>query len=121
METVRVDLGPRSYDITITTDDRPGLGPFARQRSAGSRAFVVADENTLAHAEAAASSLAAVGFKTDTAVLPPGESQKSLTSASALYDQLADLAADRKTLVAAVGGGVVGDLAGFVAATYNRG
>jgi 3-dehydroquinate synthase len=121
METVRVALGPRSHDIIITTDDRAGLGPFARPRSTGSRAFVVGDENTLSHAKACAASLAAVGFKTDTTVLPPGEAQKSLSSASLLYDQLADLAADRKTVVVAVGGGVIGDLAGFVAATYNRG
>src|SRR5207249_10331320 len=47
--------------------------------------------------------------------------QKSLARASGLYDKLADLGADRQTLVVAVGGGVVGDLAGFVAATYARG
>jgi 3-dehydroquinate synthase len=121
MDTVRVALGPRSYDIAITTDDRAGLGPFARQRSSGSLAFVVGDENTRLHAESSAAALAATGFSAGTAILPPGEPQKSLASASALYDRLADVAADRKTLVVAVGGGVIGDLAGFVAATYNRG
>jgi 3-dehydroquinate synthase len=54
-------------------------------------------------------------------VLPPGEAQKSLATAAALYDRLADAHADRRTLIVAVGGGVVGDLAGFVAATFNRG
>jgi 3-dehydroquinate synthase len=54
-------------------------------------------------------------------VLPSGEGQKALATASGLYNRLADLNADRKTLVVAVGGGVVGDLAGFVAATYARG
>ncbi len=121
MDTVRVALGPRGYDIVITTADAVGIGPFARQRCPGTRAFVVADQNTRPHADAAAAALAAGGFTTDTAILPPGESQKSLDSASRLYDRLADIAADRKTLVVAAGGGVVGDLAGFVAATYNRG
>ena len=54
-------------------------------------------------------------------LLPPGEGQKSLPSASLLYDRLVDLRADRRTLAVAVGGGVIGDLAGFVAATFNRG
>src|SRR5207302_4955644 len=61
------------------------------------------------------------GFQTSVESLPPGEGQKSLAVASGLYDRLAELRADRRTLVVAVGGGVIGDLAGFVAATYNRG
>src|SRR5207302_1992322 len=61
------------------------------------------------------------GFQTSVESLPPGEGQKSLAVASGLYDRLAELRADRRTLVVAVGGGVVSDVAGFVAATYNRG
>jgi 3-dehydroquinate synthase len=121
MTTVRVTLGERSYDIAIVSDDRAGLGPFARQRARGALAFVVGDENTRPHAEAAAASLAAAGFRTALELLPAGEAQKALAVASRLYDRLADLNADRRTLVVAVGGGVVGDLAGFVAATFNRG
>src|SRR5205807_10099339 len=52
---------------------------------------------------------------------PSGEGQKSLEVARELYDVLIDLPADRRTLIVAVGGGVIGDLAGFVAATYVRG
>src|SRR5207247_666071 len=55
------------------------------------------------------------------AAIPAGEGSKSLAEAARLYDALYEIAADRKTVVIAVGGGVVGDLAGFVAATYNRG
>jgi 3-dehydroquinate synthase len=119
--TVRVNLGPRSYDIAVTSDDRAGLGPFARQRARGTLAVVVTDEHVRPHAEAAAAELGAAGFRTGTVVLPPGEAQKALAVAAHLYDRLADLHADRKTLIVAVGGGVIGDLAGFVAATYNRG
>jgi 3-dehydroquinate synthase len=121
METVRVQLAERSYDIIVTSDAGPGLGPFARQRSRGTLAFLVTDEHVCPHAESAAAALAGANFRVSTAVLPAGESQKALPVASDLYDRLADLHADRSTLVAAVGGGVIGDLAGFVAATFNRG
>jgi 3-dehydroquinate synthase len=119
--TIRVQLGVRSYDIVVTSDDRAGLGPFARQRSPSTRAFMVSDEHVAGHAEAAAEALGSAGFQVEAAVLPAGEMQKSLATAAQLYDQLAEVHADRKTLVVAVGGGVIGDLVGFVAATFNRG
>ncbi len=118
--TVQVRLGERSYDVAVVSG-ADGPGPFARQRCRGALAFVVTDEHVTPHADAAAASLTAAGFRVSTTVLPPGEQQKALSVAAHLYDQLADLHADRRTLVVAVGGGVVGDLAGFVAATFNRG
>jgi 3-dehydroquinate synthase len=121
MTAVHVALGPRSYDIHITRGDPEGLGPFARQRCRGAVAFVVCDDNVRSPADQVAAALAAAGFKTATEVLPPGEGHKALSTVSRLYDSLANLQADRKTLVVAVGGGVIGDLAGFVAATWNRG
>jgi 3-dehydroquinate synthase len=98
-----------------------GLGPFASQRTNGTTPAIVTDENVRPHAEAVAAALRVTGFHPDLVVLPAGETQKSLAVASQLYDRLAERKADRQTLVAAVGGGVVGDLAGFVAATYARG
>src|SRR4051812_38361678 len=121
MNNLRVNLGERSYDILTTSGDAAGLGPFARARCQGILAFVVADKNTTDHANAVGRALTASGFRVMSVVFPPGESQKSLASASLLYDRLADARADRRTLIVAVGGGVVGDLAGFVAATFNRG
>jgi 3-dehydroquinate synthase len=118
---VRVHLAERGYDIHVTSHDLAGLGPFARQRARASLAFVVTDENAVPHAHAATTALQAVGFQVHTATLSPGEGQKSLPVASSLYDRLHAIHADRKTLVVAVGGGVIGDLAGFVAATYARG
>jgi 3-dehydroquinate synthase len=120
-QTIHVNLGPRSYDIAITSDDAAGLGPFAAERTRGRLAVIVTDERVAPHAATAAKSLEAAGFRTATAVLPPGEAQKALNVACGLYDRLVDLQADRKTLIVAVGGGVMGDLAGFVAATFNRG
>jgi 3-dehydroquinate synthase len=121
MQTVRVNLAERSYDIVITSDDADGMGPFARARAQASLAFFVGDEHVQPHAEAAEAALSKSGFGTHDTLLPSGEAQKSLAVASQLYDRLADLRADRKTLIVAVGGGVIGDLAGFVAATFNRG
>jgi 3-dehydroquinate synthase len=121
MQTIRVDLGPRSYDIAITSADRAGLGSFVRQRARGEQAFLISDEHVGPHAAAVADALAGAGFRVQTTVLPAGETQKALGVASHLYDCLAEAQADRRTLVTAVGGGVIGDLAGFVAATYNRG
>src|SRR5438034_772370 len=117
---VPVKLGPRSYDVVITSGAAAALGAFAHERARGSRAFVVTDENAQPHARAAAAALQP-HFQVTSAILPPGEAQKSLAGAAQLYDRLAELQADRKTLVVAVGGGVIGDLAGFVAATFNRG
>jgi 3-dehydroquinate synthase len=118
---VRVDLAERGYDITITTNDPAGLGAFARRCSKGAPAFLITDENVVPHANAASAALSGVGFRTSMAILPAGESQKALPVASSLYDRLLDAHADRKTLVVAVGGGVIGDLAGFVASTFARG
>jgi 3-dehydroquinate synthase len=121
MSTFSVDLHERSYPIVITSGDPAGVGPFARPRCRGAFALVVTDTNVGTHAEAIADSLRVNGFSADLAVVPAGETSKSLATAETLWDRLAELQADRKTLVVAVGGGVVGDLAGFVAATYNRG
>jgi 3-dehydroquinate synthase len=121
MTIVRVQLGSRSYDIVVTSDDPGGLGPFARRCARGDLAFVVCDDNVRARAEATVATLRSQNFRVDLAVLPPGERQKCLQTASLLYDRLADLGADRHTLVVAIGGGVIGDLAGFVAATFARG
>ena len=117
---VHVNLGPRSYDIAVRSGAAEFV-PFVRQRTKGRRAFVVTDHNARRHAEPLAALLTADGFHIDLVALPPGEDQKSLESASCLYDAFAAGRADRTALVVAVGGGVIGDLAGFVAATWCRG
>jgi 3-dehydroquinate synthase len=66
-------------------------------------------------------SLSAAGLRTNVLTVEPGEERKSVASAGLLWQEMSQLKADRKTAVVAVGGGVIGDLAGFVAATYTRG
>lgn len=122
MHTVRVNLGPRAYNIAVTSNDPAGVGPFARRCVPKSTAaIVIGDTNVEPHVQRVCEQLTANGFHTDTSLVPAGESSKNLFTAAFLFDKLADMTADRQTLVVAVGGGVVGDLAGFVAATYNRG
>jgi 3-dehydroquinate synthase len=119
--TIRVNLKERGYDIVVTAEALSELGSFARRCSQGTNAMVVTDENVEELAKRTQASFQTVGFQTKLTVLLSGEAQKSLAVASRLYDWLAENEADRRTLVVAVGGGVIGDLAGFVAATYARG
>ncbi len=122
MSTIRVNLGPRSYDIAITSQTSLTVGAFTRSvLPNATAALVVADSNTLPHANTVVESLRSFLPATRLAVVPAGETSKSFPLAVELYDHLADIPADRNAVVVAVGGGVVGDLAGFAAATYNRG
>ncbi len=126
---VPVALGARSYSIRVGSGPG-GFGRFTRSalesawagRSARN-ALVVTDRNvaTLPCLAACQAELEDEGIACTTAVLPPGEATKSLDSAALLYDRLIEQSADRHTVVLALGGGVIGDLAGFAAATYARG
>lgn len=128
--TVPVGLGERSYDVVVAEgcwDALPGLlEPALRRTWAGKpcrKALIVTDSHVAAlpYPELAREALAAIGIESATAVVPPGEASKGLDSAATLYERLVAMAADRHTLVVPVGGGVIGDLGGFVAATFARG
>jgi 3-dehydroquinate synthase len=122
VSAVDVKLGSRSYRIEIGTGNLAELGSKVSQWCRLSHAAVITDANVeKPHATAAAESLASAGATVDILTVPPGESSKSIDSADTLWNQLLGAGADRKTVVVAVGGGVVGDLAGFVAATFARG
>lgn len=120
--TIRVELSERSYDIRIGRGILDKAGLFVVERLKGKQAVVITDDNVRKpHGEKVVASLAAGGIRAETLVIPAGEETKSAEQAAALWNRLLELGADRKTFVVAVGGGVVGDLAGFVAATYARG
>jgi 3-dehydroquinate synthase len=119
---VRVPLRERGYDIEIGTDTLAQAGGFIAARTRVTHAAVITDANVEEpHAVDVVASLAQAGAAVDLLVTEPGEPSKSLEIACDIWNKLLDLGADRKTVVVAVGGGVIGDLAGFIAATYARG
>ena len=147
---VHVDLGPRSYEIPIvshklaqcvewlhrwwierdgmssmTCKHRPPTGGvwLAEQKQAPQPVALIVTDSHVAtsHAATVRQSLEAAGWRCETEVLPAGEMSKSLDVVTKVYDRLIGMQADRRTVIVAVGGGVVGDAAGFIAATYMRG
>ena len=122
METIRVNLGSRSYDIRVQIAGLAGIGNWAAGFPVEKKVMVVADENTaFLFGKQAADSLQQAGFSVTMAVVPAGEASKSLSQADVLYAQAIVAGLDRNCPILALGGGVVGDLAGFIAATYLRG
>lgn len=122
MRSVRVALGDRSYNIQVGNGLLVRLGEFCRQIKLGERCVVITDSNVgPRYAEAAVRALRQGGFVPKVVSIPAGESSKSLKVAGECYEQLAAHHLERRSFVVALGGGVVGDLAGFVAATYLRG
>src|SRR6266511_2573164 len=122
MYVIKVPLGVRSYTISIGNHLLPRLGHECKRLYLGQRCAVITDRNVALHyGEAAVESLKMSGFEPILIAVPAGETAKSLKVVASCYDQLAEHRLERKSFVVALGGGVVGDLAGFVAATYLRG
>jgi len=122
IDRVSVSLGPRSYDLEIGTGCLARAGQFLVQRRKCSQAVIVTDANVeQLYATVVAENLSASGVTVDVLSVEPGEASKSVEMSTQLWNKLLDLGADRRTVVVAVGGGVIGDLAGFVSATFARG
>ncbi len=120
--TVQVALGERSYDIQIGQRLLATAGEWIAARVKVSHAVVITDTNVVQpHAARVVESLEQSGVRVNRAIVPAGESTKSVTTADELWRLLMEFGADRKSVVVAVGGGVIGDLAGFVAASFARG
>lgn len=120
--SVEVALGERSYPIRIGVGTLARAGPELALRTGAKRAVIVS-EPTIARRYGATleRALRSAGLTVGRALVPSGEKSKSLREAGKLYEALIGFGADRSTAVVALGGGKVGDLAGFVAATYLRG
>ncbi len=121
--SVTVELGERSYPIHIGAGLLNHLGATVRSCCPGARrATLITDTNVGSlYADRALASLAGAGLAASLMTIPAGESSKSLTVASELYDALAEGRHAREEPIIALGGGVVGDVAGLVAATWLRG
>ena len=119
--TVRLEQG--AYPVFVgwdTLEDQ--LGRRLAQMGLSGRAFIVCDSNVVhPYGRAAQRSLHAAGIEMGMFTFPAGEASKNLATATVLYEWLAERRAERRDAIVAVGGGVVGDLAGYVAATFLRG
>ena len=116
--SLNVDLGERSYPITI----QEGVISRVGELLDCSRAIVVTDANVAPlYAASVVESCQETGITTDLIILPAGEGTKSFDNYQSLMERLLALQPDRKTTLVALGGGVIGDLTGFAAATLMRG
>ena len=119
---IPVDLGSRSYSIVVEPGALAGVGARLRELRVGSRAVLVTDAGILKlHGAAVITGLEAAGLSVMVLEVPEGEAAKTLAVAEHCWDRLLAAGADRTSTLLALGGGAVGDLAGFVAATYMRG
>ena len=121
-ERVTVALGARSYDILVgrglVAEAGARLAPVLRQK----RVVVVTDETVAGlHLARLAAALDAAGIRHDAIIVPPGEATKDFAHYAKLCEDILALGVERATAIVALGGGVVGDLAGFAAATLLRG
>jgi 3-dehydroquinate synthase len=122
MPFVHVNLGPRSYDIEIGSGNLTGAARFVDAEREDAHAVIITDANVdQLYAEPLAAALSDVGCEIDLLIVEAGEPSKSIDTAAELWEQMLDEGTDRHSTVVAVGGGVIGDLAGFVAATFARG
>ncbi|MEN7973841.1 MAG: 3-dehydroquinate synthase [Verrucomicrobiota bacterium] len=119
---VPVNLGDRSYEIHIGAGVLDRLGGLCAGAGLKGKCLVVTDENVGGHyAQTALQSLEATGIEASLVTLPAGEQTKCGEQVFSLYSKCIKAGLDRKSFIVALGGGVVGDLAGYVAATYLRG
>jgi 3-dehydroquinate synthase len=119
---VRVDAPGGAYDVVVGREVLSEAGELVRETVPGRKIALVSDSNvdTLFGAQVGAKLISA-GYEVFPLTFPAGESSKSWSVAGELLEALAEAGLDRTDIVAALGGGVVGDLAGFAAATYLRG
>ncbi|MCA9262237.1 MAG: 3-dehydroquinate synthase [Planctomycetales bacterium] len=119
---VRVNLQDKSYDIEIDRGVLSSLAGRLAERCELSHCVVITDDNVRSpHAELVVNDLQAAGCETHLLVVPPGERSKSIDQTAQLWNSVLESGAHRQTVIIAVGGGVIGDLAGFVAGSFARG
>ncbi|WP_018249933.1 3-dehydroquinate synthase [Orenia marismortui] len=122
MEQLKVELGERSYKIKIGYDILSKVGQYLKELNLGSKVMIITNElvDSL-YGREVEQAIKEAGFEVNIAKIGDGEEYKSLDTAKDLYDQAVDINLDRSSTILALGGGVVGDIAGFIAATYMRG
>lgn len=119
---IDIALGDRSYSIYVGTGSLSSFGPTCRQHGIPDSVVLISDRNVAYHhLKPLVNDLIHHNFKVTTIVVPPGETQKSLRRANTIFTEMLKKRIPRNSAVIAFGGGVIGDLAGFIASTYQRG
>jgi 3-dehydroquinate synthase len=119
---IHVALGERSYPLYVGADMVSSFAPMCRQHGISDSVVIITDRNVASyHLQPLLRNLLHHKFRPTTLILPSGERQKNLHRANALFTEMLKKRIPRNSAVIAFGGGVMGDLAGFVAATYQRG
>ena len=122
MNKVRVNLKGNPYDVLVGEGILSELGKTVRNMGLPPRIVIISDYNAgKIYSSVLRHSLRSAGFKVEILLVPSGERQKSLKTAEKLYHNLAKMKISKDSTIISLGGGVVGDLAGFVASTYMRG
>ena len=122
MRKVKVELGANSYEIYIGSGLLAQVGRWLKKNGLSGKLVIITDPRAKKlYGDALNQNLTKDGFSVTTLQVPEGEEQKSLETAGRLYHELTNCHAERTTPILALGGGVIGDLTGFVAATYMRG
>ena len=122
MRIVPVNLNEKSYNIYIGHNLETTIIDFFKAQKYSQKALIITDTNIAPlYADSVKDLLTKAGFNAKIAIIPAGEQSKSLSVAETLYTQAIEHGLDRKSPIIALGGGVVGDLAGFIAATFMRG
>ncbi len=122
MKKLVVDLQKRSYPILIERGILKRTGQEVQRIYKGKKVFVITDENVgNLYLDEVLNSLQREGYETDSMTLPPGEQTKAFHILPEIFDRFLDFKLTRSDLIIALGGGVIGDLAGFAASTFLRG
>jgi 3-dehydroquinate synthase len=120
--SVPVNLSTGKYTITIGPGLLASVGTTLRQLTSSPKAAIVTDSHVgTIHLQALEESLKSAGFQTIFATIPAGEQHKTLSMLLPVYDQFLSAKIERSTPILALGGGVIGDMTGFLAATILRG
>jgi 3-dehydroquinate synthase len=122
MQKIRVELGERSYNIMIGSGRLKDIGRIFEKFEFSNKAALISNPTVYdLYGKTVSESLRASGYALTEVLLPDGEEYKSLASTEKIYEALLKAKLDRKSALIALGGGVIGDITGFAAATYMRG
>jgi 3-dehydroquinate synthase len=122
MEKIRVELGERSYDITIGSNILDGIGDKLTSFGLSPKVAIISNPTVFSlYGGRVSASIKKAGFDLITVIIPDGEEYKDLLWLQHIYDDLLKHGLDRSSALIALGGGVIGDITGFAASTYMRG